>query len=80
MIESIKPKNASFSATLSKINTKHASIIVKLTLGKGSTSKLHYGLVHRGPSTGQCPYHYDLMLLATSSSVDIDHIIWSMGP
>ena len=39
MIESIKPKNTSFSATLSIINTKHASILIKMTLGWGFTSK-----------------------------------------
>lgn len=35
MIESIKPKNTSLSATLSIINTKHASTVVKMTLGLG---------------------------------------------
>ena len=44
MIESIKPKNASFSATLSKINTKHASTLIKMILGLGF--KAGYQFMH----------------------------------
>lgn len=39
MIESIKPKSSSLSATLSIINTKHASTVIKMTLGSGFTTK-----------------------------------------
>ena len=39
MIESIKPKSSSLSATLSIINTKHASTVIKMTLGSGFTNE-----------------------------------------
>ena len=60
MIESIKPKNTSLSATLSVINTKHASTVIKMTLGLGfvtnHSSLMAFNLVNATPFKMLIPF------------------------